>query len=222
MKNISQDILNFFDERLKEIKQNQEKELEILKCFIMGTELLDMSQNIDAKWKSVVEEHKNQKSPLKLIIVGEAPLTLKKYFYFKQGTFLDSLREHWELKKNNELPNKMIERRILVLDIYKYPIPSEFYKKDKDKVLLDGQYLMDKINLLRQNNLINEETHFVFRYKQLFEDRKLNKLKAFNGCNFISSNEEIVSFNTGEKPQKLNATVKEYLVKNCSNSVQTP
>jgi hypothetical protein len=216
MKNISQEILNFFDERLAEIKQKQEEDLEILKRFIKGSELVKMSQSIDEKWKSVVEEHKKQKGPLKLIIVGEAPLTLNKYFYINQGTFLDSLREHWKLKKNNELPDEMLNKRILVLDIYKYPIPSEFYKKDRAKVLLDVEYLNDKINLLRENHLINGETHFVFRYKQLYEDRKLNTLEAFKGCNFIRSNEEIVSFNTGEKPQKLNTTVKEYLVKNCS------
>jgi hypothetical protein len=141
---------------------------------------------------------------------------LNKYFYINQGTFLDSLRDHWQLKKNNELPLKMLEKRILVLDIYKYPIPSEFYKKDKNNVLLDEDYLNKKINLLKQSHLINEETHFVFRYKQLFEDRKLNTLKSFNELNFISSNKEIVSLNTGEKPQKLNTTVKDFLVKNCS------
>ena len=216
MKNVTQEILNFFDERISEIKQKQEEDLEKLMGFIKGPELLKMSESIDDKWKSVVKEHKNpKKGPLKLIIIGEAPLKLKKYFYVNQGTFLDSLREHWKLKNNKELPNEMLNKRILVLDIYKYPIPSEFYKKDKAKVLLDVDYVDNKINLLKQNDLIKEETHFVFRYKQLFEDRKLNTLEAFNGCNFISSNEEIVSFNTGEKPQKLNATVKEYLVKNC-------
>jgi hypothetical protein len=216
MEKVNQDILNFFDQRLAEIKQKQEKELEELMNFIKGTELLKMSEEIDKIWKSVVENHKNQEGPLKLIILGEAPLKLKKYFYKKQGTFLNSLRDYWRLKKNNDLPLEMLNKRILLLDIYKYPILSEFYKKDKTNVLLDEGYLKDKINLLRQNNLINENTHFVFRYKQLIEDRELNKLEAFKDCNFISSNEGIVSFNIGEKPQKLNATVKEYLDNNCS------
>jgi hypothetical protein len=219
MKNVKQDILNFFDERIAETKKKQEEDLKKLMDFIKGPELLIMSESIDKKWNSVVEDHKNR-GPLKLIILGEAPLNLDKYFYNNQGTFLDSLRDHWDLKKNKDLPPKMLINRILILDIYKYPIPSEFYKKDKKRnVLLDEDYLNDKINLLIENNLIDEKTHFVFRYKQLFKDRELNKLKSFTKFNFISSNEEIVSFNTREKPQKLNDTVKDYLSNNCSNSV---
>lgn len=216
MENVTEDILKFFDVRLAEIKQKQDDNLKKLMRFIKGPELLKMSKEIDNKWESVVEEHKKLTGPLKLIIVGEAPLEYKKYFYVKSGTFLDSLRKHWKLKKNKELPEEMLRKRILLLDIYKYPIPSEFYKKDKAKILLNEEYLLYKINLLRDSKLIGGETHFVFRYKQLFEDRKLNILEAFNGCNFISSNDKLVSFNKEEKPQTLNDTVEEYLVTNCS------
>lgn len=216
--NIPINILQFFDERLEEIKIKQEKELKKLNNFIKGDELLEEIKSIDDKWYSVVQEHVKKKEPLKLIIVGEAPIGFKNFFYVNQGTFLDSLRKYWKLSKNMQLPDEMLNKRILVLDIYKYPIPPDFYKKDKGKILLDENYLNDKINFLINNDLINSDTHFVFRYKRLFKDRELNKLQVFtiNNFKFICSNNEIVSFNTEEKPQKLNDTVKKYLIKNCS------
>ena len=130
MEHVTLKILNFFDERLTEIKNKQEKELEILTGFIKGPELLKDSTLIDAKWKSVVNEHKKKEKALKLIIVGEAPIKLNKYFYINQGNFLDSLTQYWKLKNNKELPKIMLEMGILVLDIFKYPIPPVFYKMD--------------------------------------------------------------------------------------------
>lgn len=214
------EIQKFFDLRIAEIKEKQERELKKVSDFIKGKEVLEMSDRIDEVWKGVVCSHSdelnNNKGALKLIILGEAPLSEDKYFYNNQGTFLDSLRVFWGLKKNKELPAKMLDKRVLVLDIYKWPIPSDFYTKDENQVLLDEGYVKEKIDLLKKSKLIDANTHFVFRYKKLF---KTINIPAFEGLKFLKEineiNDKLVSFNKGEKPQELNENVKKYLTNYC-------
>jgi hypothetical protein len=210
-------IQEFFDLRINKIKEKQERELKTLSDFIKGKEVLEMSDRIDEVWKGVVcshsEELKKNNGALKLIILGEAPLSENKYFYKSQGTFLDSLRVFWELPTNKKLPAKMLEKRVLLLDIYKWPIPSDFYTKDENQILLDKDYVQSKIDLLKKSELIDANTHFVFRYKKLFKTRSI---PAFNELKFLKDrNGDLVSFNKGEKPQELNENVKEYLTNYC-------
>lgn len=208
-------IQKFFNNRIEQQRAEAGKRIDDLQTFLTGEGVFTESENVDKLWECIVSQHAQKNIPLKLIILGEAPLESKKYFYNNPGTFLDSLRDHWNLSRNDLLPEKMLEKGVLVLDVYKYPIPSEFYKKDKDNVLFDETYVIKKIELLRKNQLISdEETHFVFRYKELLSKRKLHEVNAFKGFNFISHNEKIASFNAVERPQKLNDVVKDYL-NNC-------
>lgn len=203
-------VQKFFEARIQDLK----KELENLENYLKIEELNKQIKLIDDEWKSVVENHP---APLKLIILAEAPLKYEKYFYKNQATFLDSLRSHWELDSNANLPAKMIEKGVLLLDIYKYPLPSQFYKKDEGDVLYDDNYVSSKINILKSYNLINDSTHFVFRYKQLFNKKKLQANDSLKKLIYIKDkNGEFVSFNQKEKPQVINDVVKVYLIKYCS------
>lgn len=210
-KKVNPKIEKYFDNRIAE----HQKKLDELYNYLKS-KLLDEADRVDNHWNSIVESHSNKNSSLKLIIVGEAPQDFEKYFYNKQGTFLNSLKDHWSLDKNHLLPAKMLIKRVLLLDVYKYPLPPEFYKKDKDNVLFDMGYINAKIEKLKQKKLIDDNTHFVFRYKHLFEERKLDTIDAFKDLKFIKDKGQVVSFNADEKPQNLNDIVKDYLERNCS------
>ena len=196
------EIFKFFGGRILEEK----KKLEELEKHLCKTQLDKEIKQIDGLWYEEVKKHKSEKSKLKLIIVGEAPISYEKYFYNYQGTFLNSLKEFWKLKTNRDLPNKMIENRVLLLDIYKYPLPPEFYKKDKKNILFSEDYILNKIDYLTKLELIGDETFSVFRYKQLF------KFEHILGLNFLKDDDKLVSLNESEIPQKLNTNVETFLV----------
>jgi hypothetical protein len=163
-----------------------------------------------------VDNHSQHDGKLKLIILAEAPLSRERYFYTNQGTFLDSLRTFWGLEKNTSLPDVLLKNRILVLDIYKYAIPSEFYKKDKKLDLFDNQYVNDKLGYLNCKNLIDDKTLFVFRYKELYKKRGLHMQSSLKDLNFVKESGQLVSLNCNEKPQKINSTIAEILNNNYS------
>jgi hypothetical protein len=202
-----QNIIKFFEDLIRE-KHNL---VDSLQNYLLGEDVLNVSSQVDSLWNDVVQQHVNLGEKLKIIILAESPLDYSKYFYLNQGTFLESLRDFWGLKKNTELPDRLLKERVLVLDIYQYPIPSEFYKKDYDFVLFDNDYVEQKLNLLKSKNLIDDDTQFVFRYKELFNTRKLHKQPALKNLNFVKNAGDLVSLNKKEKPQKLNDFIAELL-----------
>jgi hypothetical protein len=162
---------------LEELKRKK-KELKSLEKLLNNEKdsLDDQIKKVDEEWEKVVAIHKK---PLRLVILAEAPTSPDNYFYIKQSTFLNGLRKQFKLNKNVDLPAKMLERGILLLDIYKLPIPSEFYRVDTNNVLFDPKYFKNKLEHLHRNKLIGDETKFVFRYKVLFNKKKLHLNNEF-------------------------------------------
>ena len=121
------------------------------------------------------------------------------------------MRDYWDLKKNTDLPLKMLENRVLLFDIYQYAIPSEFYAKDINYVLFDQEYVKNKIEFLKKNNLIDKTTLFVFRYKNLFNERKLHLRDPLKNLNILKQTNELICLNESEKPQKINNIIAQFL-----------
>ena len=212
MKITDNNIIDFFELLIDE----QHAEIVKLRSSLLGEKIIEESEEIDNIWKEVVEYHSRYDGKLKLIILAEAPLSPKKYFYKNQGTFLDSLRALWDLKKNTSLPDVLLKNRILVLDLYKYPISSEFYKKDKELVLFNNDYVYEKIKFLRDKELIDDKTLFVFRYKELYNKMRLHMQSSLKDLNFVKESGQLISLNFKEKPQKINSIIVEILNDNYS------
>jgi hypothetical protein len=207
MKIKDENTLEFF----KSITDYHKLKINELEDYLTGKDILTESNKIDEKWRSIVCEHAKKNRALKLVILAEAPLKFNKYFYNRQGTFLDSLRDFWNLKKNTDLPLKMLENRVLLFDIYQYAIPSEFYAKDISYVLFDQEYVKNKIDFLKKNNLIDKTTLFVFRYKNLFNERKLHLRDPLKNLNILKQTNELICLNESEKPQKINNIIAQLL-----------
>jgi len=114
-------------------------------------------------------------------------------------------------ENNISFPDVLLKNRILILDIYKYPISSEFYKKDKKLVLFYNQYVNEKLGYLNNKNLIDDKTLFVFRYKELYKKRGLHMQSSLKDLNFVKESGQLVSLNCNEKPQKINSIIAEIL-----------
>ena len=207
MKITDNNIIDFFELLIRE----KHAEIDKLRSSLLGKKIIEESEEIDNIWKEVVDKHSRYYGKLKLIILAEAPLSPKKYFYKNQGTFLDSLRALWGLEKNTSLPDVLLKNGILILDLYKYPISSEFYKKDKNLVLFDNNYVNEKLRFLISKNLIDDQTLFVFRYIELYKKRGLHMQSSLKNLNFVKESGQLVSLNCNEKPQKINSVIAEIL-----------
>lgn len=157
------------------------------------------------------------KKPVKLVIVGEAPINSVKYFYNAPRSYLTCIKHYlaWDnvgieqpnpqakyehlhydgnqilqfknhLANNVNLYNTLADFGILVWDLYKWPLPPIIYQNNHQQ-LLDNEYILNQINQLTEENLIDENTQFVFRYQNLI-DRGLVNNHCFNGRNFIMNN----------------------------------
>lgn len=117
-----------------------------------------------------------------LVILGEAPLTTKQFFYNKKtGKYLSFLKQHYlEAKefKDDEFKEFLRVKGILNLDIYKYPLPTNFYDNDKSSILFDEIFVKNKISSLTAMGIINANTKYVYRYQKLI-DRELHLKEPF-------------------------------------------
>lgn len=154
-------------------------------------------------------ELKKWNAPAKLVVLAEAPLSSSKYFYIRQGGFLSLLKKHYSFGKNSFL-DFLRDKGILVVDIYKFPIPSEFYDYDKSNILYDDGYICDKLNRLRSDNIVNDDTRFIYRYKKLIV-RKLFLQKALSGLNYIMVNGQHESLGIKANSMTLNNKIIQYL-----------
>jgi len=148
------------------------------------------SNEIENIWLNVVNGHLQTGNNLRLVIFGEAPLSLAQYFYNNYpNTFLSGIKAYYN---NNGLTHNgnqiiqanfldfLIARGVLLFDLFNYPFPSNFYKKHFE-VFIDENAVGSKLNLITP--LFNHDTKFVFRYKMLFQTndkRMLHHLNAFN------------------------------------------
>lgn len=201
---------------LKKIIDIKRKELNSLEQYFdnFDNKLSTQIKLIKEKWEEVVAKHGDRHDKLRLVILAEAPLSFEKYFYNKAGTFLNGLKNHYTLNKNSELPERLLEERILLMDIYELPIPSDYYLADEKNSLYDDEYFEERIKKI--HGLIGDETRFVFRYKQLFEKKKLHINSAFEKIKekLLMSNGEPISIFIDERSQKINEIVKKVLTNN--------
>ena len=118
-----------------------------------------------------------------LVIFGEAPLTTKQFFYNKKtGKYLSFLKQHYtdaKKLKDDDFREFLRVKGILNLDIYKYPLPTNFYDNDKACILFDEIFVKNLISSLTEKGIINTNTKFVYRYQKLI-DRKLYSKEPFN------------------------------------------
>jgi hypothetical protein len=117
-----------------------------------------------------------------LIILGEAPLTTKQFFYNeKTGRYLSFLKQHYEIAKelkDKDFKDFLRKNGILNLDIYQYPLPTNFYDNDKASILFDEIFVKNKISKLTEMGIINTNTKYVYRYQKLI-DRGLHLKEPF-------------------------------------------
>ena len=162
--------------------------------------IADEIQKID---NSFYNEIALWKKPIKTLILGEAPLSSSGYFYNKQGNFLSGLKPYLAFKNKEDFLPALRDKAIFVLDIYKYPIPTIFYDKDdKNLSLYDDEYLKERISYLRNNNLLDNNTKAIFRYKKLII-RNLHKQKSLSQLNFIINNGKISHLFSKERPKQI-------------------
>lgn len=138
----------------------------------------------------------NNNQTIRLIILGEAPLSFNKFFYNTQGNFLNGLKDFYNTTNPN-LKDVLRQNGIFVLDTYKFPIKTGYYDRVAGAVLFDEIYLNNKFQELRNFGLVNDNTKIVFRYKKLF--RRNNILLNVNIRNNYLKNavEKAVSFYNG-------------------------
>lgn len=199
---------------LKEKLKSKKKDLKRLKELFnnQNNSLDNQIKAINDEWGKVVSKHNK---PLRLVILAEAPLSSDKYFYNNTGTFLNGLKDHYILNKNCDLPAKMLEEGILLVDIYKLPIPSEYYRVDNENYLFDPEYFKDRITSI--NKLNGKNTKFVFRYTGLFKKKKLHESEAFDEIRkklLMDDDGNPIQLFSKERPQTINPIVKDVLKQN--------
>jgi hypothetical protein len=138
------------------------------------------TNQIENIWLDVVNQHINTRRQLRLVIFAESPLRLGNYFYNNfPNNFLSGLRVHYGVQQGLFI-NHLLQRDILIFELFKYPLDPKFYKKHYAS-FVDEHYISSKLNLIAP--LFDNDTRFIFRYKMLFEpkySRMLHHLNAFN------------------------------------------
>lgn len=172
-------------------------------------ELENETRKIEDLFKIECELWVKRKLKCKLAILGEAPLTTKQFFYNKKtGKYLSFLKQHYTDAKNlkdDEFKEFLRGKGILNLDIYKYPLPTNFYDNDKLSILFDEIFVENKILSLTEMKIINTNTKYVYRYKKLI-DRELYLKKPFSSLqkqNHITKEAIAIGANAGNINQNL-------------------
>lgn len=128
------------------------------------------SQKVQELWLNEVYQLKSRGKSLKLIILGEAPLSPSQYFYVKNGNYLSALKKIYMRKCGLEifpvLNYHLYMDGILLMELYKDPLPSSNYDKDINFSYWDAEYFCSQLAILKSAGLLNEDTKIVFRYKK--------------------------------------------------------
>ena len=160
----NQEQENYIRRRFLQV-ENIELNDEIWNAFVA-----DLNEQILAINTCIEEEINlwvNNNQTIRLIILGEAPLSFNKFFYNTQGNFLNGLKDFYNTTNPN-LKDVLRQNGIFVLDTYKFPIKPGYYDRVDGAVLFDEIYLNNKFQELRNFGLVNDNTKIVFRYKKLF------------------------------------------------------
>ena len=159
----NQEQENYIKERFAQVEQ---KELNLVNWASFITNLKTEITKINLCIEEEINLWINNNCTIRLIILGEAPLSFDYFFYNKQRSFLTGLKDFYTTTNPN-LKNVLRQNGIFVLDTYKFPIKTEYYDRVAGAVLFDNCYLNNKFQQLRDLELINNDTKIVFRYKKL-------------------------------------------------------
>jgi hypothetical protein len=171
---------------------------------------------IDQQWTHNVQAILAANTPLRMVIFAEAPISRQRYFYNNPGSFLNALKSHYNdtlalnpQLQNNTFINFLNQRGILLIDLYQYPFPPEFYTVHHN-LFLDINYINDKLALVQ--NLFNTKTKFTFRY-QMIINRNIATIAPFNmhQNRFVFNNNNLQRLYQTERPQIINPYIIEYL-----------
>jgi hypothetical protein len=179
----------------------------------LSSELSKEAKKVEDFFHKECEVWVSRKLTCKLIILGEAPLTREQFFYNKKtGRYLDFLKQHYtktKKLKDDDYREFLRTKGILNLDIYQYPLPTNFYDNDKKLILFDSNFINSKIKSLEDEGIITPSTNFVYRYKKLI-DRKIHSSLQFSSyfSGVHIKNEPIA---IGRYATKINPNLKKYL-----------
>ncbi len=161
----NQEQENYIKERFTQVEQ---KELNLVNwdSFITNirTEITEINQCIEEEINLWIKNNYT----IRLIILGEAPLSFDYFFYNKQRTFLTGLKEYYKTTNPN-LKNVLRQNGVFILDTYRFPIKTKYYDSSAGGILFDEIYFNEKFQKLRELGLIDDNTKIVFRYKKLFK-----------------------------------------------------
>lgn len=161
----NQEQENYIKEQFTQVEQ---KELNLVNwdSFItnLRTEITEINQCIEEEINLWIKNNYT----IRLIILGEAPLSFDYFFYNKQRTFLTGLKEFYKTTNPN-LKNVLRQNGVFILDTYRFPIKTKYYDSSAGGILFDEIYFNEKFQQLRELGLIDDNTKIVFRYKKLFK-----------------------------------------------------
>ena len=201
-------------EQIKAIKDFFENEPEMVKYYLSETFEQEASR-IDKHWEDILKELAKRNKCLRMVIFAEAPLSFDKYFYNKPAGFLSGLKAYYSQTlhvhfDNGNFIDFLNNRGVVVVDMYRYPFPSAFYKRYHN-LFFDPIYLDDKIQKLMPK--LCTESKFTFRYKML-EKRNLQNTAPFvnHQHRFIRVGNVIQTIFSQERPRQIvNQHVAPYL-----------
>ena len=189
---MNKEQINFISTHFAAI-ENRELTNENLNSF-----LLDLENQIVNINNCIENEIQFWTSPIKLIVLGEAPLSFNKFFYNKQGNFLQGFNNYYDTRAI-DLKTVLRQNGIFVLDAYRFPIKTSYYDKDRGGILFETDYFNARFEYLRNIGLIDKNTKIIFRYIKLFRrDYILNNENIVNNYIKNNNNEPISLYSNGE------------------------
>lgn len=155
----------------------------------LSSELSKEAIKVESIFQKECQVWVSRKLTCKLIILGEAPLTREQFFYNKKtGKYLSFLKQQYTTAKklkDDDYREFLRTKGILNLDIYQYPLPTNFYDNDKNLILFDSNFINSKIKSLENKGIITPNTNFVYRYQKLI-DRNFHSSLQFSS-NFMGA-----------------------------------
>lgn len=200
-------VIEFYKKYI--IKHYHGLELKLSKINISAF-IRKLNEEIETTEQIFNEELENWVNPAKIVILGESTQSAAGHIYNNERTFNNYFKP---IKDIVEFDNQEELRQIGILniDVYKYPLNSDFYEFDKQNSLYDKNYISSVLRSLKEKEIINENTVFIFRYKRVNRKTKEdinNILKSlFNNCLRIL--DEPLGY--GNYSSRLNENIKEAL-----------
>ena len=184
--------------------------------YYLSQQFQNEAIQIDQQWINNVQAILAANSPLRMVIFAEAPKCFQRYFYNNPGSFLTALKSHYNdilalnpQLQNNTFINFLNQRGILLIDLYQYPFPPEFYTVHHD-LFLDINYISNK--LAQVHHLFDADTKFTFRY-QMIINRNIATIAPFkmHQNRFLFNNTNLQRLYQSERPQIINPYIIQYL-----------